>query len=241
MIRPHDREWPVKSYREIFEAPKRFTSDKWDHYLDVYDRHFARFRSGRPLTYLEIGVQAGGSLCVAREYFGPSTRIYGIDIDPKSKAAEEAGIADRVFIGSQSDSSFLDSVLAETGTPDIVVDDGSHTQADMVGTFLALFPRMAADGCFIVEDTHTIHFPSHQRSDTGLNVYDYFRALADKMTLDFMVPDARRDRFRTPPENRTGDIRTRNAMAHSIGSLHFYNSMIVIEKAPYREPWRRVL
>jgi hypothetical protein len=232
----------MKSYREIFEAPKRFTSDKWDHYLDVYDRHFARFRNGGPINYLEIGVQNGGSLCVAKEYFGPAASVYGIDIDPKSRAAEAAGIAKRVFIGSQADSIFLNASLAEIGAaPDIIIDDGSHTQGDMVTTFLHLFPRLAPHGCYVVEDTHTVHFPTHQNSDTGLDVYDYFKSLPDKLSLDFMAPEHRRDRFRTSPESRTGDIRTRNAMAHSIGSLHFYNSMIVVEKAPYIEPWRRVI
>lgn len=230
----------MKTYREIFEAPKRFKTDKWDHYLDVYDRHFARFRGGGPITYLEIGVQAGGSLCVAREYFGPDSHIFGLDIDPASRAVEQAGIANRVFTGSQSDPAFLAQVMAEIGTPpDIIVDDGSHTQSDMVESFLVLFPRLADGGCYIVEDTHTVHFHTHQHSTTGLNVYDYFKGLADKLTLDFMLPEHRATRFRLPPGRREGALPQRNRMAAAIDSLHFYNSMIVVEKAAHREPWRR--
>ena len=44
---------------------------KWDRYLDVYHRHFAKFR-GTAANILEIGVQSGGSLLMWREYFGPS-------------------------------------------------------------------------------------------------------------------------------------------------------------------------
>jgi hypothetical protein len=230
----------MQTYRQIFEAPRRFKSDKWDHYLDIYERHFARFRGASPITYLEIGVQHGGSLCVAREYFGTQARIFGIDNDPASRAAEQAGMADRVFTGSQADAGFLATVLDAIGkAPDIVVDDGSHLQSDMVGSFLALFPRLADQGCYVVEDTHTVHFPTHQHSVTGLNVYDYFKALTDKLSLDFMVPEHRSNRFRQPPDRREGNLPQRNAIAAAIGSLHFYNSMIVIEKAAHREPWRR--
>lgn len=230
----------MKTYREIYEAPKRFKSDKWDHYLDIYERHFARFRDGRPLTYLEIGVQNGGSLCVAREYFGSQAMIYGLDIDPACKVVEQAGIANQVFIGSQSDPSLLATMLAEMGRPpDIIVDDGSHVQVDMVESFLTLFPAMAADGCYIIEDTHTVFYHSHQESRSGLNVYDYFKSLSDKMMQDFQAPGRHRERFRLPPQNREGRLGRANAIGAAIGGLHFYNSMIVVEKAPYWEPWRR--
>src|SRR5687768_5280908 len=34
---------------------------KWEHYLEIYDRHFARFR-GHAVHVMEIGVYSGGSL-----------------------------------------------------------------------------------------------------------------------------------------------------------------------------------
>lgn len=229
----------MKTYRQIWEAPKRFRSDKWDHYLDLYDRYLARYRGGRPITYLEIGVQAGGSLCVAREYFGLEARIFGIDADPASRAVEQAGIANRVFTGSQSDFDFLNQVVAEIGTPDIIVDDGSHLQGDVVTTFLGLFPVLADDGLYVVEDTHTVHYPSHQDTTLGINIYDYFKGLADKMMGDFMAQNRHRARFREPPATREGRLDRRNPIGDAIAGLHFHDSMIVVEKTPYREAWRR--
>src|SRR5437016_1539396 len=43
---------------------------KWDHYFDIYDRHFAKFR-GHDSYLLEIGVYSGGSLKMWRDYLGP--------------------------------------------------------------------------------------------------------------------------------------------------------------------------
>ncbi|WP_203077263.1 class I SAM-dependent methyltransferase [Falsiroseomonas ponticola] len=233
----------MKTYRQIWEAPKPFRSDKWDHYLDLYDRYLAPYRAqaldGRPVTYLEIGVQGGGSLFTAREYFGPEARIFGIDVDPASTAVAEAGVADRVFIGQQGDFDFLNEVIAAIGTPDIVIDDGSHQQGDMVTTFLGLFPVLAENGLYVVEDTHTIHYPSHQDTTLGINVYDYFKGLADKMMPDFMVPNRHRARFREHPDQREGQLERRNSIGTAIGGLHFHDSMIVVEKTPYREAWRR--
>jgi hypothetical protein len=54
---------------------------KWHHYFEIYDRHFARYR-GRSPRVLEIGVSQGGSLQMWRDYFGPGTRLFGVDINP---------------------------------------------------------------------------------------------------------------------------------------------------------------
>ena len=57
---------------------------KWSHYLPLYHRHFAKFR-GREMSILEIGINLGGSLQLWKKYFGPKAKIYGIDIDGKTK------------------------------------------------------------------------------------------------------------------------------------------------------------
>jgi cephalosporin hydroxylase len=71
--------------------------DKWLHYLDIYHRHFERFR-GKPVTVLEIGVYHGGSLQMWKEYFGVHANIIGIDINPICKELEEENI--KIYIGS---------------------------------------------------------------------------------------------------------------------------------------------
>jgi hypothetical protein len=125
---------------------------KWDHYFEVYERFLSPVRRTNP-TLLEIGVQLGGSVEMWRDYFGPAARIYGIDINPDAKQQED--IATKVFIGDQQDRNFLRSVLRETGTLDVVIDDGGHTANQQITAFEALYPALADQGIYIVEDTHT--------------------------------------------------------------------------------------
>ena len=49
----------------------------------------------------------------------------------------------RVFIGEQHDSRFLDSIVAETGPLDVVIDDGSHRAGDQIASLLRLWPRLS--------------------------------------------------------------------------------------------------
>jgi hypothetical protein len=48
---------------------------KFNHYFEIYERHFSRFR-GQEVHILEIGVYSGGSLEMWQKYFGPQCRIY---------------------------------------------------------------------------------------------------------------------------------------------------------------------
>jgi hypothetical protein len=69
---------------------------KWTHYFDVYDRHFRAFR-GRDVHVLEIGIYSGGSLDMWRDYFGPKSTIYGVDIEPDCRVYEKDGV--KIYIG----------------------------------------------------------------------------------------------------------------------------------------------
>jgi cephalosporin hydroxylase len=86
---------------------------KWNHYFDIYEHHFSRFRN-KEVVILEIGIFQGGSLQMWKDYFGPKAKIYGIDINPKCKDLEEENI--KIFIGSQSDRKFLREVKEKNTT-----------------------------------------------------------------------------------------------------------------------------
>ena len=132
---------------------------KWKHYFPIYERHFKDFVY-RPVTFMEIGCGRGGSLQMWKRYFGPHARIIGVDVNPDCKTFEEDQV--EVHIGRQQDVQFLQSVIHEVGIPDIVLDDGSHVMSDITSTFQFLYPRMAKNGIYMVEDLHTSYWEEYE-------------------------------------------------------------------------------
>ena len=131
---------------------------KFIHYIEIYERHFERFRDRAP-TVVEIGVRGGGSLEMWKAYFGKDSKIVGIDIDPDCKQHEREGI--EVFIGSQDDPDVIDSVIAAYPRVDIVIDDGSHEMAHLIKTFELLYPRVNPTGVYLLEDLYTCYRPKY--------------------------------------------------------------------------------
>jgi 23S rRNA U2552 (ribose-2'-O)-methylase RlmE/FtsJ len=82
--------------------------NKWEHYFDIYERYFKKFRDLPSVVILEIGVANGGSIEMWKNYFGPNAKIFGIDINPNCKNLEERQI--EIFIGDQEDRIFLRSL-----------------------------------------------------------------------------------------------------------------------------------
>lgn len=191
---------------------------KWRHYLAIYDRHLSRYRNTQ-VKILEIGVSQGGSLRLWRQYFGPRAAIHGIDIDPR--CARFDGNDANVRIGSQADESFLETVVSEMGGIDVVIDDGSHVADHQVKSFEVLFPQVSQTGVYICEDLHTSYWPGpynggYRKSGTFM---EYAKSLIDDLHADF------HDR---PPKMED--------LHRCIDGIHFYNSMVVIEKKPQPKP-----
>ena len=137
----------------FYDEPKRRVVHKWEHYFDIYDKHFQKFIGKRP-KILEIGVYKGGSIDMWKYYFGECT-IYGIDIDPDCKQYEEPGV--HIFIGDQGSSEFWDT-FKETDF-DIIIDDGGHTMHQQIYTFERMYDRVVNGGIYLCEDTHTSYVP----------------------------------------------------------------------------------
>ena len=157
-----------------------FYTHKWAHYFDIYKENFSKYKN-KKITILEIGVLNGGSLKMWQNYFSPDSLIVGIDIIPKCKKYEKDNI--KIFIGDQTDTNFLDSVIKEIGTPDIIIDDGGHTCNQQITSFDYLFQHLHNQGIYLVEDTHTSYHPDFQDRQDGLTFMDYAKSLSDQLNL----------------------------------------------------------
>lgn len=156
------REWAEKT-KSLTELAKHFKTDKWGNhfYTSHYQRHLEHVRS-KPINLLEIGIGgyrrdgAGGASLRMWKHFFPKARIVGIDIEDK-KFVEEDRIT--VYQGDQTDAGLLRRMHEECGPFDVVIDDGSHRPAHIIATFQVLFPLLAANGIYVVEDTQTSYWP----------------------------------------------------------------------------------
>ena len=155
-----------------------------------------------------------------KEYFGGKAKIFGIDINPKCKELEEENI--KIFIGSQSDRKFLRKVKKSIPKIDILIDDGGHTMKQQIVSYEELFSHIKDDGTYLCEDLHTSYWlkwgGGHKRTGTFIeyskNFIDYLNA------------------FHSEQKNLKV-----NSFTKSVDSIHYYDSIIVIEKRKVKEPF----
>ncbi len=211
-----DSENPLRAYFD--RNPGRLIS-KWTHYFDVYHRHFARYR-GRACTVVEIGVYHGGSLQMWRDYFGPGARIVGVDVDPRVRALAGDGI--EIAIGDQADRGFLRALAQRIGAIDVLIDDGGHRMHQQIATLEELYGAVREDGVILVEDTHTSYWHDH---GGGLRNPHTFMEYAKRLVDELNAWHSRDPNSFTP-----------GAFTRGTRSMHFYDSIVVIEKGPHPQP-----
>lgn len=197
----------------LTELAIKYGTDKaiGHNYTVFYDRIFADYRH-KKITLLEIGVggddhpdKGGESLSMWRDYFERG-KIYAIDINDKSYQSDRV----QIFKGDQSNEKFLSRIMEQIGSPDIIIDDGSHYSKDVIKSFEVLFPYMPAGGIYVVEDTQVCHW----NLDRGeVKTVDYFQRLAKELNYkEFTHP------FKPSYFNKT------------IYSIQFVHNLIVIYK-----------
>ena len=183
---------------------------KWKHYFPIYEKHFEPIRN-KPIKILEIGILNGGSLEMWRYYF-PEATIVGIDINPLCKEHEQEGI--NIRIGDQTDEKFLQSLIDEFGTFDLIIDDGSHHVAHVNKTFQFLFPKLADEGIYFIEDTHAAYWDSHGGSiKEPESINNVAKGMIDSINADHARGQKEPDYF------------TRNVKCMSV-----YDSIVVFDK-----------
>jgi len=181
---------------------------KWEHYFDIYQRHFSKF-VGREVHVLEVGIYSGGSLTMWKEYFGSECRIYGVDIESACMAYKAERI--EVFIGDQEDRSFWARVRQAVPKLDILIDDGAHFPEKQRVTLEEMLPHLRPGGVYLCEDIHGA--PHHFSS--------YLQGLASN--LNAMAAAERLKGF-------VGGASTPSSLQQAIEAIHLYPFVAVIEK-----------
>jgi len=149
-----------------------------------------------------------------KRFLGPAATIVSVDIKKRAKQFEEERI--HVRVGDQSDTAFLASVVEEFGRFDCVLDDGSHMMHHIAKTFQFLYPKIASDGVYMVEDLCCAYWPDF---GGGLCRQGSFMELCKSM-VDHLNAQ------------HIGEPFERGEFAETTTSMHFYDSIVVFERGP---------
>jgi len=196
--------------------------DKWEPYFEAYHRHFSKFR-GKPVTFVEVGVQSGGSALMWRWYFGEHFRYIGVDINPNVKKFESDWAT--IVIGDQSSETFWEEFKTKFPEKvDIFLDDGGHTMEQQIVTISSMYTHVKHGGVYVCEDLATsyeVEFggtPDFQmcpvKSGTAVG---FAKSFVDLVNANFI-------------DTERLDIAS-GQIAKTLDSVHFYNQLFVLEKS----------
>ena len=155
-----------------------------------------------------------------QNYFGEKSIVYGIDIDKRCKQFEKDNI--QIFIGDQEDKKFLSDLKLKLPKIDILIDDGGHTMKQQINTFEVMFDHVKDNGIYLVEDLHTSYWEKFGGGyHRPVSFVEYSKNFIDKLNAW---------------HSESGDL-VPDSFTKSASSLHFYDSVLVIEKKKREKPF----
>lgn len=222
----------MESLGTIFNKYDTDKNTRFHDYTRQYDSLLERYRD-KPIKYLEIGVYNGGSIKAIREAFKNSPCIVGLDIDTRCKAYEDGQNNVFIEIGDATDSNFIKQITDKYGCFDVILDDGSHKNKDVIKTFELLFPLLNDDGLYIVEDTSCYNWISYidSKYENHLKYFFNFTNFLNQTRYNSTqgVNDHCMDPFKIQKK-------TNNVFEYSIDKIEYGCSYIAISKK-IRKHW----
>ncbi len=229
----------------LIELHQKHHPTKFQYFCPIFEAHFAALRESAT-SVLEIGVQEGHSVRMWKDYF-PNAVIHGVDIPWTPHHFAESRIVEH--LGDQRDRVFLERLVKECGTFDIVIDDGGHGMDGQITSLDMLFPAVKSGGVYVVEDTFSSYWKNWGGSYLNRKQYsettfiEYAKGLIDSLHSEHYKNPASAE---NPPKSvyqyvdaplrglsdYPGDwIDTpRNYFDSHVASIHFYPALTVIHK-----------
>ena len=195
----------IELYQSFLNSKK--PSIKWKSYFEVYNNIFQEYKD-KKVTFVEVGIDRGGSLFIWKDFFSNDSRIIGIDTNPEAKKLEEHGF--EIFIGDQSNESFWSDFYKKVGNIDILLDDGGHKNIEQIITTTSSLPYINNGGKIVIEDTHASYIKKHYRNPSIFSSMNFFNLIVDSINR------------RCPEVNNT----KANIYTNKVHSVNFYESIV---------------
>ena len=175
--------WKISFIMDLIQIGKKYpTSKNYSGFIEIYEKYFSPLKNEK-INILEIGVDKGDSLRLWKEYFS-NAKICGIDLFEKNIVIDNV----EIFIGDQSDYSFLQTIVNKYHKFDVIIDDGSHLSKHIISSFNFLFPFLNDDGIYVVEDLQTSYQPRFGGSRFNLNKkktsMNFLKSLTDSINYE---------------------------------------------------------
>ena len=188
---------------------------KGHHYFDIYDRHFLKYQNTNP-QILEIGTAEGGGSELLNHYFDSKCNIVTIDINSPTNH-DIYQFKNIMFVkGDQKDIEFLKQLKSTYQKFDIIIDDGGHGMDQQITSFNELYECLTEKGTYLIEDVHTSYWKNYNGGVNKPNTcIEFFKKMIDRLnTWHWQEPFSQNDLN----------------FCKNTNSIHFYDSIIVIEK-----------
>jgi len=142
----------MENLTTIFDKYNSDKNSSFHNYCRQYENLMRDYRT-KNISFLELGVLNGESVKIWREAFPNAKCIVGVDINQECKQYENPDKSIFIEIGDATNIEFIKYINEKYGPFDIILDDASHTNKDIILSFEQLFPLMSDNGLYIVEDT----------------------------------------------------------------------------------------
>jgi cephalosporin hydroxylase len=198
---------------------------KFEHYFDIYERHFGKFVDKKPVI-VEVGICRGGSAEMWQKYFGEGATIVGIDVDIASFREEIQTPGCIQVKGDQGSPQFWDQFLKEYPKIDILLDDGGHHMSQQILTLQKVWPHITDGGVFMCEDTHTSYWPEYRGGLRNPQSFqEYAKSITDTMNSQYWKGN-----------DASNDNKMFADFFKDLDSQHFYDSVVAFEKRAHPIP-----
>jgi len=160
-------------------------------YTPHYEKFFEALRH-KEIKLLEIGVGGGESIQTWLQYF-PAAIVHGVDIVSETNQfnSREGGPGRYHYEnGDQGSADFWRAFNEKYGSMDIIIDDGSHFDKDIISAFKSLWPMLKPGGLYCIEDLAVAYGGSPFTNPPCQNHMDFVKDKLDDINrldeIDFL-------------------------------------------------------